>query len=286
LRGLGTSAQQAVYYEPGIQWNDWASLWDVMVGKGINRQIRRAYGALASRYRPGDKIILIGYSRGAYAVRSLAGVIDRVGLLKAEKATERNILTCYRHYMAGGTSDAARIFAQDRCHEDSPIEAVAVFDTVKALGIRLPLLWRLSEHKHSFHDHALGDTTLNGFHALARDESRVAYAPVMWKCQTGWSGRMEQVWFKGNHGDIGGQIVGAPWARPLANIPLVWMLERLVFCGMELPSGVLEAIETNPEARSSGPWHGYAKFFLLRRPRVIGACASERVHPTEFKPSS
>ncbi len=51
-------------------------------GRGINRQIRRVYGFIASRYRPGDRIFLFGYSRGAYAVRSLAGVIDQVGLLR------------------------------------------------------------------------------------------------------------------------------------------------------------------------------------------------------------
>ena len=64
-----------------------------MMGRGINRQIRRAYGYLASRYRPGDKIYLFGYSRGAYAVRSLAGVIDRIGLLRPEHATVRHIRT-------------------------------------------------------------------------------------------------------------------------------------------------------------------------------------------------
>ena len=67
--------QVSVFYECGVQWNGWSSARDVIVGKGINRQIRRAYGYLASRYRPGDSIYLIGYSRGAYAVRSLAGVI-------------------------------------------------------------------------------------------------------------------------------------------------------------------------------------------------------------------
>lgn len=71
-------------------------------GPGINRQIRRAYGYLASRYRPGDRIFLFGYSRGAFAVRSLAGIMDRVGLLRADQATERNVQLAYRHYRAGG----------------------------------------------------------------------------------------------------------------------------------------------------------------------------------------
>ena len=79
LRESGHKANLTVYYEAGIQWRDWSGTWGVMTGKGINKQIERAYGVLASRYRPGDKIILIGYSRGAYAARSLAGVIDYVG---------------------------------------------------------------------------------------------------------------------------------------------------------------------------------------------------------------
>ena len=61
------SSKVSIYYEPGLQWRDWRSSIDVLMGRGINAQIRRAYGYLASRYRPGDRIFLIGYSRGAYA---------------------------------------------------------------------------------------------------------------------------------------------------------------------------------------------------------------------------
>ncbi len=92
--------QLSVYYEAGIQWTHWNNTMDVLLGRGINRQIRRAYGWLASRYRPGDRVMFFGYSRGAYAVRSLAGVIDRVGLLRADQATERNVRQAYRHYQA------------------------------------------------------------------------------------------------------------------------------------------------------------------------------------------
>jgi uncharacterized protein (DUF2235 family) len=280
LKEAGHSAHQSVYYEAGIQWRDWTGVWDVMTGKGINRQIRRAYGALASRYRPGDKIVLIGYSRGAYAVRSLAGVIDRVGLLRADCATVRNIRTAYRHYEAGGGSETAAAFRRIMCHEDSPIEAVAVFDTVKALGLRLPGIWRLMENKHAFHDHALGPTTRNGFHAVAMHERRVAYSPVMWVCPIEWKGHMEQLWFKGNHGDIGGQIVGSMKTRPLANIPLCWMLGKLSACGLDLPQNAIARFEQDGSAPSSGPLHGWSKLFLHRRTRNVGACKSERVHET------
>lgn len=175
LNEKGRSSNLTVYYEAGIQWRDWRSVWDVSAGRGINRQIKRAYGVLASRYRPGDRIMLIGYSRGAYAVRSLAGVIDMVGLLRADCATERNVRLAYRHYRAGALSEAAAAFWKEKCHPECEVEAIGVWDTVKSLGLVAPVFWRLSTAKHAFHNHHLGHSIKRGFHALARDETRVAY---------------------------------------------------------------------------------------------------------------
>lgn len=280
---LSEGSQQAnitVYYEAGIQWRDWKSTWDVMTGKGINRQIARAYGVLASRFREGDAIMLIGYSRGAFAVRSLAGVIDLVGLVRDDYAAERMIRQAYRHYRAGAASKAAGAFRELYCHRDVQIEAVAVWDTVKALGVRLPLVWRWSVREHDFHGHALGNHIRHGFHALAMDEKRVAYAPIMWQQHDGWQGHMEQVWFRGNHADVGGQVWEYPAARPLSNIPLVWMLDRLADCGAPLPAGWRGRFALNAAAPSIGNWHGWAKVFLLRRRRRIGRDPSERIHET------
>lgn len=280
LQEVGLSANMTVYYEAGIQWQDWRSGWDVMVGRGINRQIRRAYGALASRYRPGDKIVLIGYSRGAYAVRSLAGAIDMVGLLSPNHATVSNIRTAYRHYIAGARSVAAQDFRDAYCQTDVTIEAVAVWDTVKALGIRFPLVWRLMNAQHNFHNHALGDSIANGFHALGKDETRMAYAPVMWTSNADWDGHMEQLWFRGTHADVGGQIGEVKASRPLANIPLVWMLSRLEMCGVPLPDGWAARLPQDAAAPSIGGWYGWAKFFWFRRDRTIGEDPSERLHVT------
>lgn len=276
----GTGANLTVYYEPGIQWANWGATLDVMQGRGINRQIKRAYGALASRYRDGDAIILAGYSRGAYAVRSLSGVVDMVGLVRPECATERNIQLAYRHYRRGGRGKAAEAFRNRMCHPKVEIEAVAVWDTVKALGLRLPILWRWSQVDHAYHNHALGGIVKNGFHALAIDETRDAYAPVLWSCPPGWVGHMEQVWFRGTHGDVGGQISGIESARPLANIPLVWMLDRLSACGLPLPDDYTASFPIDINAPSIGTWHGWSKVFLSRSKRVVGRDPSESVHPS------
>ncbi len=267
-----------VFYESGIQWSGWKSAPDVMMGRGINRQIRRAYGYLASRYRPGDTIYLFGYSRGAYAVRSLAGVIDQVGLLRAEETTVRNIRTAYRHYRKDGPTPFSEAFRKAYCHPDVKIEMVGVWDTVKALGLRLPLLWRWAENQHNFHNHALGHHVRNGFHALALDETREVFGPVLWDCPEGWQGHVEQVWFRGTHGDVGGHLGGFEEARPLANISLVWMLERAEDCGLPLPQDWRMRYPVDPAAPSVGTWRGWGKIFMLRSKREVGACSDERLH--------
>ena len=269
--------QVSVFYEAGVQWNSWRSTLDVMMGRGINRQIRRAYGYLASRYRPGDRIYLMGYSRGAYAVRSLAGVIDQVGLLRAEHATVRNIRTAYRHYQGDG-GKASEEFTQAFCHDNAGIEMIGVWETVKALGLRLPLLWRWAEARHAFHSHQLGHNIHNGFQALALDETRQVFEPVLWECPQGWRGHVEQVWFRGAHGDVGGQLGHYEDARPLANISLVWMLEKAENCGLPLPQNWRLNFPVDPKAPSVGTWRGWGKVFLLRSRRRVGLDSSERLH--------
>jgi uncharacterized protein (DUF2235 family) len=281
LRSQATAAGLTLCYEPGIQWRDWKSTFDVVEGRGINRQIRRVYGHLASRFHPGDRIWLLGYSRGAYAVRALAGLIDRVGLLRADAATERNITLAYRHYHRDPESVAARLFARETCHPEIRIEMLGCWDTVKALGMRAPILWRYSRVEHEFHSLHLGPAVHRGYHALALDETRDAFAPVMWKSDPEWPGaEMIQMWFRGAHGDVGGQIGSFLAARPLANIPLVWMLGQAEAAGLPLPAGWRERFPTDPTAPSVGTMTGWGKAFLRRHRREVGADPSEQIHPS------
>lgn len=252
----------------------------MVAGRGINRQIRRAYGWLAKVYRPGDRIYLMGYSRGAYAVRSLAGVIDRVGLLRADAVSARNVRRAYRVYRSG---EPARGFTADHCHADVRIEMVGVWDTVKSLGLNAPFLWRLTRQRHAFHNHDLSPLVRYGFHALAHDETRAAYAPVMWQTDGDRSEQVVQMWFPGTHGDVGGQLGGYEVARPLANIPLVWMMAQAETCGLPLPERWQNRFETDALAPSLGTFRGLGKLLLTRRRRKIGADPSERMHDSLTK---
>lgn len=278
LCDVAPGAGVSIRYEQGVQWTRWRDALDVIEGRGINRQIRRAYGFIASRYRPGDRIFLFGYSRGAYAVRSLAGLIDRIGLLRPEHATVRNIRQAYRHYEQDPDGSFAAEFAEAFCYPETEIEIIGVWDTVKSLGIRLPVLWRMSRVKHAFHNHLLGASVQHGFQALAMDETRDAYAPVLWQSRADWDGVLEQIWFRGCHADIGGHLNGFEDARPLANIPLVWMLEKAAGCGIELPLNWRDRFECEVQAPSIGSFRGWGKMFVLRHQRNIGADPSEHLH--------
>ena len=154
----------------------------------------------------------------------------------------------------------------------------------EALGLRLPLLWKLTEARHAFHTPHLGRSVRHGFHALALNETRVAFVPVLWTSPPDWTGNVEQVWFRGAHGDIGGQLGGFDAARPLSNIPLVWMLDRAEACGLPLPPRWRARFPCDPTAPMSGTLRGAGKLFLLRGRRPIGQDRSEHIHPSVSVP--
>ena len=83
---------------------------------------------------------------------------------------------------------------------------VGVWDTVKALGLRVPILWRFASKTHDFPDKYLSDVVDGGFHALAADETRAAFAPELWDIRPKSTAKVQQMWFAGAHGDIGGHI--------------------------------------------------------------------------------
>ena len=201
-----------------------------------------------------------------------------VGLIKADHATVRNIRTAYRHYQFHPGGPQAQAFSRNYCHEFVPIEMVGVWDTVKALGLRMPILRHWATAGHQFHNHSLGPSICNGYHALALNETRQVFKPVMWSTLPEWPGHLEQVWFRGAHGDVGGQLGGYETARPLANLSLVWMLNRAETCGLPLPDGWRARFFTDPKAASVGTWRGWGKLFLQRGPRAVGQDASERIH--------
>ena len=82
-----TLGKQVTYYQSGIGTYDKGGLRnglgaaaDMAVGSGLGIHIKDAYRFLMQNYREGDKICLLGFSRGAYTVRCLAGMLHKVGV--------------------------------------------------------------------------------------------------------------------------------------------------------------------------------------------------------------
>ncbi|WP_254656265.1 DUF2235 domain-containing protein [Jannaschia sp. CCS1] len=270
-----------VYYEPGIQWQGIRRAHEVMAGIGINRQIKRAYAWLSASYKPGDRVMLMGYSRGAYAVRSLGGLIDNMGLLRPDAMTQQRVETLYDLYRSDRDSARAREMRAEKCRADVPVTFLGVYDTVRALGMRYPLVWRFLPLAHPYHTHTLGGHIETARQALALDETRVAYRPILWNTSNAGASRdVVQMWFKGTHGDIGGQLNGRAMARPRANISLIWMLAEAEAVGLRLPADWAARFPADAEAPSVGNFTGFGKLFWERRRRVVGVDASEALHPT------
>ncbi len=271
-----------MHYAPGQQWDAWRTLPELTMGSALERHICNAYAWLAREWRPGNPLFFFGYSRGAFAVRSLAGMIGRVGLLTHAHATRRNVQLAWQLYRNGGDSLVRRLDS-GLCHPTVPIRMIGVFDTVMALGIRLPLLWILTEPRFRFHDAHLGAEVEHGVQALALDETRAAFQPLIWDSASA-PGRVEQMWFRGCHPDVGGQLSGLEYARPLANIPLVWMMTRAEAFGLPLPEGWGRHFPCDATAPSVGSWRRWGKAFLARAPRLAGADPSEVLHPSVPRP--
>ena len=158
----------------------------------------------------------------AFAVRSLSGIIDCVGLLRSEFATTRYVDRVWRRYRGSRRSEDVK---SRYCRGDVKINMMGIYDTVSALSVNLPWVAQILPDNYRFHNHRMSDCVLAGYHALAFDETRAAYAPERWEAdEIGAPREVEQVWFSGSHVAIGGIFWGHEIARPLSNIPVIWMM--------------------------------------------------------------
>ncbi|MEZ5995395.1 MAG: DUF2235 domain-containing protein [Hyphomonadaceae bacterium] len=241
---------QIVFYSAGVGASvDRLSLWQGMTGADLDDNLLSAWLFINLNYEPGDQLYLFGFSRGAYTVRSLAGLLRKCGILRREHADKaRTALELYRHRELSADSDEAERFrvahaiAWPRLARpftsppvDLSIRYLGVWDTVGALGIPrvLPFAAGLNQRYH-FHDTALSRSVEHARHAVAIDERRAAFQATLWsnveKFNTpGTPARVAQAWFPGDHGGVGG---GA--ARGLSNCALLWVLEGAERAGLTL----------------------------------------------------
>ncbi len=283
---------QVVYYDPGVGTGIGAlnRMLGGLFGVGVAQNIVEAYGFLVDNFTPGDEIFLFGFSRGAFTVRSVAGVVRHCGILPKRNADR--IKDAHDSYRRRYPSDAERRragaeFRRRYSRDDVEIKCIGVWDTVGALGIpgRLGFLAR---RRVGFHDVQLSSWVKNAYHALAIDERRGTFRPTLWEWKDGKTPppglKLEQVWFAGVHSDVGGGY--APPEAGLANLALDYMAEHATTLGLALDQEFLRGLVG--DASVSAPLHdsrtGLFRYLAKHvRPLGVGSHASEDVSPTALE---
>jgi uncharacterized protein (DUF2235 family) len=186
------------------------------LGEGLDQSVLQAYVNLVSNYTPGDKIYIIGFSRGGVAARALSGLITHSGLLKADYAV---LIEHAWRYFTGEPPlidyPSQRKYAT---HADVKIEFLGVWDTVSGPYKKNELLER-----YRFTNFKLDRNVKCGVHILSIDESRADFIPILWSGRSHSGQTLEQIWMPGVHADIGGGYRHAF----LSTVSLLLMIDKL-----------------------------------------------------------
>ena len=202
-KALTVSADQVTHYDNGVGADATGILRIVegAFGEGLMQKIQDGYTWIAHVYEPGDEIYLFGFSRGAYTVRSLAGMIKACGL-PAGKPTN-NCITQAMNAYRDRANRATLLADMTLCGLVNPIiRMVGVWDTVGSLGI--PAIFGGVEAEFSFLDTTLHPEVKAAYQCLALDEKRPQFPATLWTPPFAATQKVEQVWFSGCHGDVGG----------------------------------------------------------------------------------
>ncbi|KAI1121118.1 hypothetical protein F5Y10DRAFT_288902 [Nemania abortiva] len=248
-RSCSDGVFQIIYYQSGVGSRSGIldRLFGGAFGTGISENIREAYAFLCANYVDGDEIVLLGFSRGAFTARSIGGMISDLGLL-----TRDGMEYFYPIFkdMQNWSND----------HYDDPFPTMPFTNKPKGENAAAVYRERLIEKNYTrvkenkgqgalirvlaigvwdtFYNTHLSNKIQHGFHALALDETRGPFAPTLWERRPQEQGTsdLRQVWFPGNHANIGGG-----WAdQGVANSTLAWMMDQLSSVGVEFLPDALE----------------------------------------------
>ncbi len=246
---------QRKFYDPGVGTERGSRLRGGALGWGLDRNILEGFCWLINEYPPavplrppeadgevftaGPDLYILGFSRGAYTARSLAGLMNRCGLPRRDRLDGpahpdaplvRRAWALYRASLPGGR-DHPECVAFRRAHAwNVTVKFLGVWDTVGALGVPMLSNTPLSRLRYGFHDTRLGRIVEHAYHAVAIDEQREDYRPTLWDARHPVGTReVEQRWFPGAHANVGGGYEGDRLPAP----PLAWMADKALALGLE-----------------------------------------------------
>ena len=229
-------------------------------GMGLARNVRHLYAFLSRNYRGADeKVFAFGFSRGAYTIRMLIGLVRNQGLVDSElpeQLFQREVLRRWDAFRGERFSRFKRTLApQPDRHEVEKtqgrvpeFEFVGLWDTVGAYGLPIDELQRAIDlyiYPFSFSDRHLSGVVKCAYHALSLDDERRTFYPILWdESDSGDRARIQQVWFPGVHCNVGG---GYP-KDGLAYLSLDWMVTKAKSLGLRFLDAYLIEIKKQADA--------------------------------------
>lgn len=224
--------QQISFYDPGLG-TGWRKISGNVSGAGISKNILECYTFIFENFEAGDQIYLFGFSRGAATVRSLTSFIHYFGIIP--KSRPELIKQAYKIYKIENESERkikADEFVSRHHTMWTRIKFIGCYDTVAALGIPIKplsiLMNKIPGMQHKFQNFKLNETVENAYQALAIDDERKTFHPILWDVEALPYQTIKQVWFCGMHTDVGGGYD----EQELSDIPFVWMKNMAINHGL------------------------------------------------------
>lgn len=300
--------QQIAFYDDGVGTSGLGPIkyLGLALGVGLARNVKDLYTALCRNYREGDAIYLFGFSRGAFTVRVLAGLIMRCGLVTAPSDAEltQRVKLAYAEYkrdvarratatrpwlIAGQRLGGHAVGKRAKCIRLGPdgadvfqyfprIRFVGVWDTVDAYGMPVDELKTAIDQvvwPMTLADRALSDGVDRACQALSLDDERPTFRPVLWDERSAPAERITQVWFPGVHANVGG---GYP-DDGLAHVALHWMMEEAKQAGLRFREQDTDAIRdcANADGKQYDSRAGLAGYYRYG-PRSVDALCKDDAH--------
>lgn len=253
---------QLTWYDAGIgalvKYPGWAnrtlSLLDRVLGgvwgAGFEANVEEAFRFLVHNHRPGDRVFIFGFSRGAAQARALTHFLDWLGGLPVKADAYFGPLFFLHFVRSRGRGRPDEVATADGTRPDHPmvpvtVELLGVWDTVLALGSRLHAAAGSSSRRWSFLVRSTPAACVrHARQALAIDERRLDFRPELWQgCAPHQS--LEQRWFAGSHSNVGGGYV----QDGLANISLRWLLDEAESLGLAVDRDFVRPYNPYPQAR-------------------------------------
>jgi uncharacterized protein (DUF2235 family) len=178
-------------------------------GLGATGIIERAYLDLISVWRPGDRVFIFGFSRGAASARILSRIIDQRGVPKAIWTVK----LLGRHWPLWTSRTRTAV----------PIDVLGCWDTVGSFGVAKTIGGINFQQLNLLHDMTVPDNVRQAYHMVALDEERQEFEPTLMEPDPIHPARIVEVWFPGSHAGVGGGYA----TDRLSDVPLRFLLQRI-----------------------------------------------------------